>query len=134
VSPDERDRWRRFRRNWWIRLLLPVWVQHVWLIVVTALVVSALVAFNDQQQRSTELGLAIQQQRADAIRDGCQEQNGRHDRTIVKLEMLIAAIKDPARRRRAERNVGGTIALIDALAPKQDCGRLVRQRVLAPPK
>jgi hypothetical protein len=88
VSPAERDRWRRFRRNWWIRLLLPVWVQHVWLIVITALVVSALVAFNDQQQRSTELGLAIQQQRADATRE----------------------------------------------APKQDCQRLVRQRVLAPPK
>jgi hypothetical protein len=129
VSPADRKRWRGFRRMWWIRLLLPVWIERIWLLAVTGLVVVALVSFSDQQDDLAALTVDIQEQRAMATFDACADQNDRHDQTIARLNTIIDALPAGPRRRRAQRNVGGTIALIDALVPHQDCASLVRRRV-----
>lgn len=71
----------------------------------------------------------IQQERANSVRSSCLEQNARHDKTLAKLDKLVADIKDPAEKARAQANIGGTVALIEALAPKQDCTALVRKAV-----
>jgi hypothetical protein len=71
----------------------------------------------------------IQRERAEAIRVNCQEQNVRHDLTIRKLDELIDRLPPGRRKRRAVSNRDGTVALIEALAPKRDCERLVRESV-----
>lgn len=71
---------------------------------------------------------AVEQQRVNITYQACAEQNTRHDRTVKQLDALVARIPDSTRRRRAERSVSGTVTLIDALAPRQDCLKLVRRR------
>lgn len=80
---------------------------------------------NLSQQRHAD----IEQERTDSIIRNCRDTNHRHDNAIGKLDALVQAIKNPQQRRRAERGIGGTVALIDALVPKQDCGALVRRSV-----
>jgi hypothetical protein len=74
----------------------------------------------------------IQQQRATATRVNCQEQNVRHDAAITELDRLIRRLPLP-QRARAVRGRDGTVALINALAPKRDCEALVRRTVNDPP-
>jgi hypothetical protein len=73
------------------------------------------------------LSQRIQSQRAEAIRDGCLEQNARHDGTIKTLDRLIAAAPPGPERVRAIHNRAGTVLLIEQLAPKKDCAELVRK-------
>lgn len=68
---------------------------------------------------------AIQEERVANILRSCREQNDRHDATIRQLRVLVDAIRDRAQRERARQGMAGTIALIDALAPKRDCDALV---------
>ena len=76
-----------------------------------------------------QLAQQIQDERAANVRRNCEDVNARHDRTIAQLHALVAAIPDPDRKARAEANIAGTIALIDALTPKRDCRALVAQQV-----
>lgn len=69
----------------------------------------------------------IQQQRRTNIRTNCEDQNRRHDKTIERLRDLGTQRHVPAER------LAPTIRLIDALAPHQDCDRLVRQQTGANP-
>lgn len=71
----------------------------------------------------------INDERARNVVRSCEETNQRHDATIRQLRDLVASIPDPARRDRAEQGMASTVALIDALAPKRDCGALVAQQV-----
>jgi hypothetical protein len=69
----------------------------------------------------------IQDQREMSTRDGCVDQNRRHDATIRRVRVLV-------RRAHKPRSAGdASVTLSDALAPRQDCERLVRERVTAPP-
>lgn len=71
--------------------------------------------------------LSIQDSRRDAIVRTCTEQNIRHDRTVAKLDHLIA--KQPAEPD-AEQRRKSTVALIDTLAPKiKDCARRAERLV-----
>jgi coenzyme F420-reducing hydrogenase beta subunit len=71
----------------------------------------------------------IQDERAANIRRNCEDVNDRHDETIMRLRALVESMPAGARRSRAEQGMAGSVALIDALAPKRDCDRLVRQQV-----
>jgi hypothetical protein len=100
----------------------------------------------------------IQRSRATATRQACVDQNGRHDRTIRALRVLLVRSRTRLHERRAvairehelalggEPNAhaharrfvdallprptaAGTIQLINALAPAQNCEQLVRKRV-----
>ena len=64
------------------------------------------------------------------MRINCAQQNMRHDRTIARLNALVAEIPlGSPRRARAEKGKAGTVALIDALAPKFDCDKRADQLV-----
>lgn len=71
----------------------------------------------------------IQLERARNVLSNCEDSNARHDRTVAQLERLVEAIRDPVRRARAVQGMAGTVALIDALAPKRDCRALVERQV-----
>jgi len=66
----------------------------------------------------------IQAERRTNIARACRDQNGRHDRTVRELDRLIAQLPVD-QRARARRVRDANVALIDALAPHQDCAALV---------
>lgn len=117
------------RRRWWqrqaIRFWGPVWARDLWLLAITGVTVWALVVGFRQQRQ-------IQQERARATWMACVDQNHRHDTTVLRLRQLVAQIPAGRQRDRALHNVAGTVALINALAPKQDCRALVKRRVSTP--
>lgn len=74
--------------------------------------------------------LSISSSRKEGVRLNCAQQNERHDTTIRRLDALIADIPPGSPRRiRAEEGRAGTVALIDALAPKFDCDKRADQLV-----
>lgn len=129
------------------------------LLVVAGLVVAAIVAFSNQQDRTRALAaqahtlaVAFQQQRLNNVKTGCQDQNAKHDATIkalraqlkpaatsktgllyVRLFQSAGVSLSSVQRARlvgfAQRalsaNSGGSITLINALVPRQDCAKLV---------
>jgi cell division protein FtsN len=75
---------------------------------------------------------AIQAERARNVRANCLDTNDRHDRTIATLDrrLQVAVRRAPpaqARQIRASREF--SVALINALAPRRDCERLVKRQV-----
>lgn len=64
---------------------------------------------------------AIQQQRAEAVWDGCRSSNYRHENTIGRINAAVDKIKDPAEKARAVQQTATTVGIIDALTPAQDC-------------
>lgn len=66
------------------------------------------------------LATAIQQSRQEITVTRCLDLNARHDATIAKLDQEIGALP-PVERKQAKTNRAGTVALIDALAPKRNC-------------
>lgn len=134
MTAAERKRAWRQRLYWDLRLFgLPAWVRDLWTLGLTIMLVLALTGQQGQNDRTTALAADIQRERASATFNGCHDQNVRHDRTIAKLHSIVAKLPPGRERRRAKRNIGGTVALIDALAPRQDCAALVKRRVQAVP-
>lgn len=54
MSPTDEKRWRMFGRLWWVRLILPVWIERLWLLVITGLLVFSLSSFQSEQARQKE--------------------------------------------------------------------------------
>lgn len=75
----------------------------------------------------------IQQQRREATLATCEDTNRRHDHTVEALtagsDLDQEHAPDEAARVEIRRRRDVTIALIDALAPKQDCAKLTAIRV-----
>ena len=82
-------------------------------------------AFRVTANRVTNQTILIQQQRAEGILRNCMDQNQRHRSTIATLDSVIAQLPK-SQRAQAIKNRNFTVLLIDALAPLQDCQRLVR--------
>jgi hypothetical protein len=91
-----------------------------------------------EQTRAAEakrLAVSIQESRIEIIRSSCVEGNRRHDATIRTLEARIREVlksATPAQRERILASRASTIALINALAPKQDCVALIRDVTRVP--
>lgn len=96
------------------------WYRDAWLVVITGVVALSLLAQQDTLNK-------IQQSRVEIGRESCRAQNDRHDATIRKLDELVAALPPGPRKRQAEESRAGTVQLIEALAPRRDCGALVEQ-------
>lgn len=56
----------------------------------------------------------------------CQEGNKHHDAVIATFDRLIDDLPAGARKRRAVRNRKQTLVLLEAIAPRQDCAKVVR--------
>jgi hypothetical protein len=63
-----------------------------------------------------------------SIRRACEATNARHDAAIRKLDALIHELP-PHKRTRAIQQRAGTVSLIEALAPHQNCAVAVRTAV-----
>lgn len=93
------------------------------LLAAASVFLSALLFTRLDDQRKAET-----QSRVNITYNACAEQNERHDKTLVQLDKLIEKIPQPAQRERAKKNINGTKALIEALAPRHDCLRLIKDR------
>lgn len=84
-----------------------------------------------QAREAQALAQATAQERKQAIRLQCQQQNHRHDATIRELDHELAIysrrIKRPAQRQQLAASRQFTVLLIDRLAPKQKCAAVVAQ-------
>jgi hypothetical protein len=78
------------------------------------------------------LARAIQDQRKEAIGSACRAQNHRHDNVIRALDVLIARLPPGARRDRAKTNRKGTVFLLNAIVPHQNCAALVAKSAPTP--
>lgn len=90
---------------------------------IAALVIFNIVGWRALQAQQDEMD----QSRVNITYRACREQNDRHDQTLARLNNLVSALPAPERKR-AERNSAGSKALIETLAPHQDCRALVRHR------
>jgi hypothetical protein len=71
----------------------------------------------------------IQAERIRNIRQNCQDTNARHDATIRRLHSLVERLPPGPRKVRAVQGMAGSVALIDALAPRRDCKALAARQV-----
>lgn len=109
------DGHRWFSRAYWTEVgVIPRWQ----LVAVYLLIAGGGVAGFHQSSGARD---EIQQSRHEAVVRTCREQNARHNRTIKKLDSLIAREGNAARGRRARQRRDSTVALIDALVPKKNC-------------
>jgi hypothetical protein len=108
--------WRRSNR--WVRWLLALLAVVQ---IATGITVGLLEADSSRTAgRAQQLAVAIQQERHDNLLQACQDSNRRHDKTLGRLQTVVADAekRQPARKAEIDASVSGTILLIDALAPK----------------
>lgn len=117
------------------------WYRDLWLLAITVIVLLSLNAQGDQNadtkrvatqtrqvtKQTAKLTTLIQEQRADSIRASCEDQNGRHRRTVRALDQIIDQQPAGPNKDRAKAQRPYTVLLINALAPVRPCGALVRQ-------
>lgn len=101
------------------------------------------IVLDEQQQTSDQLeqlvkqnkqfALDIQQQRREAILESCTAQNARHDGSVKALvdgsNLDQKNAPNAAARKEIRRRRDVTIALLDALAPVQNCQKLIKESV-----
>jgi hypothetical protein len=73
----------------------------------------------------------IQKQRRESILIACRDQNIRHDNTVIQFRRIAATAtaNNPKQAKQIRRNIEANLKIIDAIAPKQDCDRLVQAAV-----
>lgn len=93
--------------------------------------VGSLVGFGILLSKQGQTASEIQAQRRESIFRSCYEQNLRHDNTITQLQIIsdVNVKRHPERATEIKESVRPTITLIDALAPKQNCVKLVKESV-----
>ena len=114
------------------------WYRDVWLFAITVLVYLALAA-DEQQDRDDErqdaanakLSYEIQAQRREFVWRACRNQNERHLKAEKVVDGRIRSLPPGEARQAAVAGRAFTFALIDAIAPIQDCVEVVAEG--APP-
>ena len=94
--------------------------RDIWLFIISLVVMVTVL-------KTIALVNDIQDERVKAIVTQCDDQNQRHDRTLNTLSTLANSAGSEARRLRIQ----ASAVLIEALAPRQDCQALARERVQA---
>jgi hypothetical protein len=85
------------------------------------------VSIRAQAKLAAATSAAIQKNRIETIRHNCNDQNLRHNAAVNALyDLLKKSGVRPERRRQA---AASTIELINALAPFQDCDKVVQKAI-----
>lgn len=129
---DRREGPRRREDKWKIHIR-ENWYRDVWLLIISGVVALALIKALNTADRAKTLVQDIQSQRVEAIRNNCRDQNTRHLNTLHELDVLDARLP-PSRRAEARAGRPGVVLLINALAPYQDCKKVVALATRTTPK
>jgi hypothetical protein len=104
-----------------------------WMVVAVMAAMVALPAgawvIGTQTAENRDLIQAIQAERTRNVLQNCVDTNRRHDLTIRRLHQLVNELPPGPRKVRAVQGMAGSIALIDALAPRRQCKALARRQV-----
>lgn len=84
---------------------------------------------NRQADQAAATAAQIQRERKRNIRTNCEDTNRRHDATVRQLRRLVDELPPGPRKVRAVQGMAGSVAVIQALAPKRDCRALVARQV-----
>src|SRR4051794_20595481 len=109
----------------WTRVSFGVLAMLVLIVLLGA--VAAVVAIHENHNRIDD----IQASRIDVALTTCRDQNARRTNTVKQLDVILAKrIKSapPAEAARLKMSRAFTILLIDALAPHQNCQRVIHER------
>lgn len=91
----------------------------------------ALLKVSSRADSAQSIAVAIQQERARAVRENCEQQNARHDQALT---VTLALLKRPAVPRKLtpqqkQAQAGAIVEWVDALVPRRDCSLLVERQV-----
>lgn len=84
----------------------------------------------EQFRQLDALVKTIQDERVSNIRDGCVRQNERYDNAVRAVDHILGPLRsraDQGRLAQIERTRTATILVITALAPHQNCARVVKE-------
>lgn len=106
-----------------------IWILRALVVATLALGVVSILLIGANSKRVDE----IQQSRVEITRQTCEAQNDRNRKTIAAYDVRIAAAKASGELSREQlarlsESRAFTVALVDALAPVQDCDDLIRER------
>lgn len=95
----------------------------------------ALAGFGYLLRKQHETTNAIQEQRKESIFRACADQNERHDNSFTEFRTAAADYikKHPKEAAQVRESVDANLAIIEALSPKQDCVKVVRNSVKEAP-
>jgi MoxR-like ATPase len=127
-TPRRRHRFPQEGANMALLVLLSAIAAAI-AVVATVVAVSLWIRLNAQTHRLNHVVEQIQVERRRNTLHGCLDQNSRHDRTIQRLDKIIARLDTPEQRARAARGRASTVLLIDALAPHRDCDHVLATQV-----
>jgi hypothetical protein len=77
--------------------------------------------------------VTLNRERARNVAQNCLDTNRRHDLTVRRLHQLVNELPPGPRKVRAVQGMAGSIALINALAPRRDCRALAARQVRTNP-
>lgn len=83
-------------------------------------------------KEARQLAVRIQQERTTSLREGCQQQNSRHNVAVSRLDEIYARAGrnvGEQRRRQLEQSRKSFTLVVEGLAPHQNCEALVNSRV-----
>jgi hypothetical protein len=106
-----------------------IWILRALVVATLALGVVSILLIGANSERVDE----IQQSRVDITRQTCEAQNDRNAKTVRAYDVRIAAARTSGQLTREQiarlqESRAFTVALIDSLAPRQDCAQLIRER------
>lgn len=132
-APNHPMRRREDGVPWYRVLVRENAYRDAWLVLLSVILIWASFASVDASRKAEEATQGIQTERRDATLRACQDQNDRHDATFAALDKLAVRdglqAKTTAQKLRAQQTIDGTKALVDALAPKRDCVKVVKVTV-----
>lgn len=133
AEPNHPMRRREDGIPWWRILIRENAYRDAWLVLLSVILIWASFASVQAAQKAEQATRDIQSERRDATLRACQDQNDRHDATFAQLDKLStrdnAQAQTPEQKLRARQTIAGTKALIEAIAPKRDCAKVVEATV-----
>jgi hypothetical protein len=91
---------------------------------------------HNRAAENADILVRIQVERRNNIVQNCEAQNSRHDTSIKTLNDIINGLvkKNPSQEKAIRQSAHYNILLINALAPVQDCLKLVQRQIQTPPQ
>lgn len=128
-----KSRMRRFivENGPWVYAIIIV------LAVVSTVIIASVAIHQNHKIRNQSISIRhqaalIQKERIETIARSCKDQNRRHDKAVIALFQLLK--KSGVKQEKRQAAARPVLTLINALAPHQDCQKIIEKAVPSVPK